>query len=213
TRFYFIEFISWRNYQGGERFANRSPNSNTDHQMNAQPLCSRPEWFPTFAFSLVSPRNLFALAVLVMALGWQHNACAQSDDFNDGNDAGWTKLDLTVAGSPATYTFPDDGTGGKAYRIKANAPTFTDQVGPARAFSYQAPDYTRFSAAVDVINWDLTVDQAFGLLVRASSIGLGTTDGYVMNYNSADGDLQINEIAGESPNTIAEVSVPFDPTR
>jgi hypothetical protein len=50
-------------------------------------------------------------------------------------------------------------------------------------------------------------------LVRASNIGLGTTDGYVMNYNSADGDLQINEISGENPTTIAEVSVPLDPTR
>jgi hypothetical protein len=137
---------------------------------------------------------------------------AQTDDFNDGNDTGWTKLDLTAAGKAATFSFPDDGTGGKAYRIKSDAPP-VDVVGPARAFSFQSPDYTRFVAAVDVINWDQVVDQAFGLVVRATSIGLGATDGYVMNYNSADGDLQINEITGESPTTIAEVSVPLDPTR
>ncbi|HKS36449.1 MAG TPA: hypothetical protein VJW76_04610 [Verrucomicrobiae bacterium] len=139
-------------------------------------------------------------------------ARAQSDDFNDGNDAGWQKLDLTVVGRPATFSFPDDGTGGKAYRILTPAPPVPDG-GPARAFSYQAPDYTRFSVAVDIINWDLAVDHAFGILTRATGIGLGSTDGYVMNYNSADGDLQINEIAGESPTTIAEVAVPLDPTR
>lgn len=140
-------------------------------------------------------------------------ARAQSDDFNDGNDAGWTRLDLGTVGLPASsYTFPDDATGGKAYRLRSPAPPIPD-AGPARAFSYQAPDYTRFSATVDIINWDLTVDHAFGILARASGIGVGSTDGYVMNYNSADGDLQINEIAGESPNTIAEVAVPLDPTR
>jgi len=137
-------------------------------------------------------------------------ARAQSDDFNDGNDAGWQKLDLSVVGRPATFSFPDDGTGGKAYRILTPAPPVPDG-GPARAFSYQPSDYTRFSVAVDIINWDRTVDHAFGILVRATGIGLGSTDGYVMNYNSADGDLQINEVAGENPTTVAEVAVPLDP--
>jgi hypothetical protein len=139
-------------------------------------------------------------------------AWGQSDDFNDGNDAGWQKLDLEAVGRPANYSFPDDGTGGKAYRIRADAPP-VDLAGPARAFRYAAPDYTRYDVAVDIVDWDLAVDHAFGILTRASNIGLGMTEGYVMNYNSADGDLQINEVTGEQPDTIAEVSVPLDPTR
>ena len=91
--------------------------------------------------------------LLLLILGWQQIAVAQSDDFNDGNDTGWKLLDLTVVGSPATRTFPDDGFGGKAYRILSPAPPVPD-AGPARAFSYQTNIYDNFYAAVDVVTWD-----------------------------------------------------------
>lgn len=137
---------------------------------------------------------------------------AQSYDFNNGNDTGWTHLDLSAAGlPPATYTFPNDGLGGKAYRIQAPVPPIAD-AGPARAFSYPANDYSRFAMAVDAISWDTNVNQAFGLLVRATSIGLASTDGYVMNYNVADGDLQINAVLGENPGTIAETPLLMTPS-
>jgi hypothetical protein len=156
------------------------------------------------------------IAIVLVGAGASQRANGQSDDFNDGNDTGWTHVDLSAVGLPSdisTYSFPSDGLGGQAYRLQAYPPpsALGGAVGPARAFSYATNDYNRFNVAFDVINWDTSVDQAFGLLVRADPVGIGQTDGYVMNYNAVDGDLQINEITGESPTTLAEISVPLDP--
>src|SRR6185295_4920639 len=166
-------FINWTAHQTQRRI--QSMNTYSIFHARRQRVSS--------ALSLVARDGLLVSGLVALVLGWQPFARAQTDDFNDGDDAGWTHLDLSAVGFPASltsYTFPDDGLGGKAYRIHSSAPPIPD-AGPARAFGYQAPDYTRFSVAVDTIGWDLTVDHAFGLLVRATSIGIGSTDGYVMN--------------------------------
>jgi sulfur carrier protein ThiS len=170
-------------------------------------------WCPqqTLISSETVGKYCVAAIILACAFGIER-AVAQSDDFNDGNDVGWQKVDLTVVGSPGSFTFPDDGTGGKAYRIKVGAPA-VDVAGPARAFSYRSANYTNFVVSVDILAWDQTVDQAFGLLTRATNPGLGTTDGYVMNFNPADGNLQINEVSGEFPITIAETPARLDPAQ
>jgi len=166
--------------------------------------------------TLVSSENLarhFLAAVILTCVFGIERAFAQSDDFNDGNDSGWTRLDLNTGTGGllpgGSYTFPDDGFGGKAYRIQTPAPPVPD-AGPARAFSYRSPNYTNFVVSVDILAWDRTVDQAFGVLSRATNPGLGATDGYVMNFNPADGNLQINEVSGEAPNTIAETPASLD---
>lgn len=155
-------------------------------------------------------RSTFAAALLAAVL--TPAALAESDDFNDGNDAGWSRLDLNgVFGAElSTYTFPDDGHGGKAYRLQSKAPPAL-AAGPARAFGYRSTVYSRLVATVDVLDWLTGSDQAWGFLFHANNIGLGQTDGYVFNYNSAEGDLQLNRIAGESPDTIAETPVALDP--
>ncbi|MFN0068253.1 MAG: hypothetical protein ACKVYV_11515 [Limisphaerales bacterium] len=156
-------------------------------------------------------RSLLAATLLAAALA--PAALAESDDFNDGNDAGWTRFDLNgvVAPGLSTYTFPDDGHGGKAYRLQSKAPP-VNAAGPARAFSHRPTVYTRMVATVDVLDWLTGSDQAWGILFRANTIGLGQTEGYVFNYNSSDGDLQLNRVAGEAEaGTIAETPVPMDP--
>ena len=115
------------------------------------------------------------IAILALLFGWQQIALAQVDDFNDGDDTGWVRFGLDSAGPPftaASYSFPDDGFAGKAYRILTPAPPVPD-AGPARAFSYRSEVYTDFYAAVDVVAWDNSLNQAFGFLIRASGIGLG----------------------------------------
>jgi hypothetical protein len=155
-------------------------------------------------------------AIVALALGLAGAATtglqAQTDDFNDGNDAGWTHFDLGGLGlNGAQYTFPADGAGGRAYRIYA-PPPLVDVGAPALAISYTAPIYTRFVIGVDVLNWATGINQAFGIFGRASEIGFPTIDGYVMNYNVADGDLQINEITDVGgQNTRAELAVALDP--
>ena len=157
------------------------------------------------------------LAVVLFALG--PGASAQSDDFNDGNDNGWTRFDLSAAGfPPSLYSFPPDGSGGKAYRIFSPAPPMTN-AGAARAMSYRADvTYTNFTLTVDLVAWDATLHQTFGLLVRGANIGVGQTTGYVVNYvhlrpGDQGGDFQINRISGEAPATIAHAGVTLDPAR
>jgi len=145
------------------------------------------------------------IPVFLLILAGQPLAFGQTDDFNDGNDTGWVRFGLDSAGlPPAAYTFPDDGFGGKAYRVSVAAPPVPD-AGPARAFSYQTNLYDIFYAAVDVVAWDNGVNQAFGLLIRAGNIGLGKTDGYVLNYDP-------NQGAGDGANSRSMSSLVSLPT-
>jgi len=165
---------------------------------------------PAFVFALTT---LFILAPAAVR--------AQSDDFNDGNDAGWTRQDLRLAGTPSTYTFPSDGSGGSAYRFFSPAPAVST-FGPARTLSYR-PDgaHTNFKVAVDLLRWDNNLDQGFGTFARAGNIGLGSSVGYFFNYNphqfpnlpGTAGELQINRVTREVPLTIARAVINLDPAR
>ncbi|PYI85410.1 MAG: hypothetical protein DME26_11140, partial [Verrucomicrobia bacterium] len=164
-------------------------------------------------------QNALSILGMLSLLALPLDLYSQSDDFNDGNDDGWTRFGLNAAGlPPANFSFPDDGTGGKAYRILVPAPPVPD-AGPARAFVYRKDvTYTNFYVAVDIITWDNTLNQAFGFLIRADDIGLGQTTGYVMNYdpNQASGgrgQFQINRIISENPTTIAGANISLDPNR
>ena len=171
-------------------------------------------------FSISSQNILTSLLLLIFA--WQQMARGQTDDFNDGNDTGWVRFGLDSAGlPPASYSFPDyDGFNGQAYRIFVSAPPIPD-AGPARAFSYRTNQYDNFYLAVDVVTWDNTLNQAFGFLIRASNIGLGQTDGYVMNYDpnqqtGGRGQFQINRVDREAPadplSGSATANITLDPT-
>src|ERR1051326_3037173 len=130
---------------------------------------------------------------------------AQSDNFNGGNDNSWMRYDPLGdlgAGPQATFSFPNG-----AYRIRATKnPLFPAAVGPARAGSLrQDATYTDFYVAVDIINWDDTIRQAFGILARVSTPGLGMTAGYAFTYERGSGvtptsgGLDISRIDAETP--------------
>lgn len=137
-------------------------------------------------------------------------------DFNNGNDNGWTHFDLSAAGQTAsTYSFPPDGSGGKAYRIFSPAPGMTG-IGQARTLSYRADaTYTNFMLTVDILGWDTNLYQAFGVAARVANVGLGQTTGYFFDCDpyQSGGLLQANRVAGEQPRTIAAAGFTFDPTR
>ncbi len=144
---------------------------------------------------------------------------AQSDDFNDGNDAGWVRFNpLSVVGTTPTYSFPNDSFGGRAYRIQSPAPPVPN-AGPARAFTYRTNVYSQLNAAVDIATFDNTLNQAFGILFRAENIGLGKTTGYVLNYDPQQasggrGQIQINIVTGEQDaGTIGSANLTLDPGR
>jgi hypothetical protein len=194
---------------------------------------------PKFLRSLsLAPAGL-ASALVILLLGvTAPRLAAQSDDFNDGNDTlpapGWTHYSITGFYNPAfpggycpyggtTFAFPDDGNGGKAYRITAAAtiypPTGTDAfgVGNARGGSYRADVAypLRFSQAVDLLAWNTNWNQAAGLLWHAQNIYLGSTDGYCAVYAAAYHNLYISVLNNEVPTTVGRLvdgSVTPDPT-
>jgi hypothetical protein len=166
------------------------------------------------SFRWIRPESI--LLAVTLSLLQSASVRAQVDDFDDGDDAGWTRFDpLTIVGAGATWSFPDG-----AYRIEAPAPPVPD-AGPARAFTYRTDQrYTDFFASVDILAWDNAVNQAFGILGRGDNIGLGTTQGYVCNYNpnqtssQPGGQFQINRATNEAEDgTLASANVTLEPGR
>ncbi len=151
---------------------------------------------------------------------------AQTDDFDDGDDAGWVRINPVAAfGGTTTYSFPEGPTG-KGYRIQCNTATVIPGAGgTGRSFNLRTNEYTDFFVAVDVLNWDDKLDQAVVLAARfrgesevldpcplgpgACTPGFGVMDGYVANYDPKQfgasdssrlgGQFQINRILNENP--------------
>ncbi len=170
-----------------------------------------------FHSSSTSARAVLASALMVLLLGLPTpRAVAQSDDFNDGNDTGWTHYSLPAIWA-ATYSFPNDDTGGKAYKIYA-PPTDPDPYGlqNARAGSFRTDVYTgRFSAGTDLLAWNATWRQEAGMFFNFQDVGLGTSDGYTATYSSAYRQLYISLVNNEVETTVAELgsgTVVLDPT-
>jgi hypothetical protein len=142
---------------------------------------------------------------------------AQSFDFNTGTDTGWTHYSLPAVWA-ATYSFPADDTGGKAYKIFA-PPTNPDPFGlkNARAGSYR-PDANfsaRFSVGADLLAWNDAWHQEAGVLFYFQDINLGTSDGYTATYSSAYKNLYISSINNEVGTTVGKLpdgSIQPDPT-
>jgi hypothetical protein len=147
----------------------------------------------------LAPHPTRLLPVLFLIFLSRQVASAQSDDFNDSDDNGWARYN-PLGG--ATFSFPGDTFRGAAYRIQSAAspnPSF----GPGRASASRTNTYDDFFAAVDLAGWDNTLNQAFGLIFRAGTIGPGTTKGYVLNYDPQQaaggrGQLQINAVTNEA---------------
>jgi hypothetical protein len=178
--------------------------------MNSTIIVSRLNKF----VSCLSINALWAISVLVLVFFGTASVSGQTDDFDDGNDDGWVRFNpMQVVGAGASWTFPDGG-----YRLQAPRPA-VGAAGPARAFSYHAVEYSEFFAAVDIVAWNNEVNQAFGILGRASHIGLGETTGYVLNYNpnqtggQPGGQFQINRVTNEAENgTLATANITLIPT-
>src|SRR2546430_9566807 len=89
--------------------------------MNAQPGVMK-----------ITSLNFLALIVVALCCLLSLGARAQiSDNFDDGNDGGWTRYDpLAPFGAPATFSFPNGG-----YRIQAPASPDPVVLGTGRAGS------------------------------------------------------------------------------
>ncbi|MCB1094174.1 MAG: hypothetical protein KDN22_01170 [Verrucomicrobiae bacterium] len=158
----------------------------------------RPPFIPFYA----------TLAALISA-----HCQAQVYTFDEGNDAGWERLDpLAEAGVPAgTFTFPDGG-----YRLVHAASPSPEELGNARIGSFR-PDVIQtgdFYISVDVTDWDDAHDQNIGILAMISAPGLGTTNGYALTLDLSEQSLYLSnvdfEMASVVANTPLEESVDTD---
>jgi hypothetical protein len=120
---------------------------------------------------------------------------AQSDDFNDGNDTGWSRYTpLAPFGTGGSFSFPAG-----AYRITAPASPNPEVLGPARTGSlFPTATFRRVQVEVDLFGWDNSLTQSIGVFARAADLGLGTTTGYTYNYNVLSGFHQINMVLNEA---------------
>jgi hypothetical protein len=149
-----------------------------------------------------------------------------TDNFNDGNDTtpapAWTRYDpIQILGqifiNPAvppqnTWSFP----GGNTYRLQASVSVDPGNFGPGRVASVRPVVQSNFRVAVDIVDWDAFQDQAIGVLTRLSDIGPGSTDGYALTYQVADGDIDISKVTNEQPSGVAvsgEDSFVMDPAK
>jgi hypothetical protein len=129
---------------------------------------------------------------------------AQPDDFNDGNDDGWSPYaPLAALGIPTVIAVENN-----RYRIQTTAPTGSES-NPGRAGSLRMDvSYSDFYVAADVVGWLDTTRQAFGLLGRINTPGLGQTAGYAFTYERGSGvtptsgDMDISRLDGEAPTSI-----------
>jgi hypothetical protein len=156
-------------------------------------------------------RHRIPLVVCLLFLAAPH-LTAQTDDFDDGNDQGWSRFDPLGglgAGPRAVFSFPDGG-----YRIQALTSPSPSSAGPARAGSLRGDaTYSSFYAAVDLVNWDDTVDQSIGLLGRIQpNWGLGAVNGYAFTYQPLDHDVQMFRVINEAPTAITPTApITLDP--
>jgi hypothetical protein len=137
---------------------------------------------------------------------------AQTDNFDEGNDVGWTHMDpLTEAGVPAgTFSFPDNN----SYRFQHDASPNPDELGNARIGSFR-PDITHanFVVEVDVVDWDKSSDHNIGILARINEPGLGTTGGYALTLDTSEQTLYFSLIDFEASSILGKIELtePVDP--
>ena len=90
------------------------------------------------------------------------------DNFNDGNDTtpspAWMGYDPIRVDA---WSFP----GGNTYRIQSGPSPDPGNFGQGRAGSIQPSSLSDFYISVDVVGWDDSIHQVFGLLARIGTPG------------------------------------------
>ena len=139
-------------------------------------------------------------------------AFGQQDDFDDGDDLGWLRVDTLGdlgAGDVTTFQITDG-----EYRIKGSESPAPAEAGPSRGGAFRAERIyeQNFFLSVDLVRFDDSLRQAIGLLSFVQpDPSIGTTSGYSLNYQPAEKDLIINLIEDEVPVRLGLTSLSEDP--
>jgi hypothetical protein len=145
--------------------------------------------------------RILAVFLLVAASSFASAAVTITDDFNDGNDSGWSRQSsLAGFGAAGVFTFP----GGSTYQMSAPASPNPGALGPARTGSVRIDQSydSSFIVQADIVGWDAANPRmAMGLIARGANFGLGTTNGYFLAL-SANGLFDINRTTNEANTTL-----------
>jgi hypothetical protein len=111
-------------------------------------------------------------------------------DFNNQSDAGLTRYNpLAASAQGGTFSFPQLSPGNFGYELMQAGVPANNPTGPARmGSSVTGQTFSTVAQAVDVVNFDPSLGQAFGLGTRVQNIGLGTTSGYALAYTTPSGE-------------------------
>ncbi|MCX6924005.1 MAG: hypothetical protein NT154_12470 [Verrucomicrobia bacterium] len=153
-----------------------------------------------------------------------HSPYEIRDDFNRGNDGAqnyppwsapaWVRED-PLASSPlypvpytgATFAFP----GGNTYQFSSPEVSPAYGAGNPRVFPLRTEvTYGDFYVSGDMIAWDTTHHQEFGLAARVQTPGLGTTASYVFGWengdlSATDGDLDVLKLIAEGGGGVTQM--------
>ena len=137
---------------------------------------------------------------------------AQTDNFNDGNDTGWTRFTPLAPLGGTFITFPAGG-----YQLACQPSPDPGATGPARLSSLRPEAvYTDFVTCVDFTGWDVTQDTSMGVLARLQpNPGPGDVNGYALTYQGNDRDLEINRVVNEGGFKISTINtnITLDPAK
>ena len=132
-----------------------------------------------------------------------------SDDFNDGDDAGWTPLNPLDLFAVTNYLLD-----GESYYMSSGPSPDPDALGQARIGAMRGDaNYSAFRVAVDLAPFDPAIEQDVGLLARITTAGLGTTSGYAATIDTDESRIYIARIDSEQPSILGEADSPLDPEK
>ncbi len=125
------------------------------------------------------------VAATIVLLSSPGAATAQTDDFDDGNDAGWVRFE-PLAPFGGTTIGVSDGKYFLTCQSSPNAPEF----GPARCGALLPEVYQTFLVMVDINDFDPADDTSAGILARIQpGAGPGNVNGYSFTYQAKDKDV------------------------
>lgn len=134
-----------------------------------------------------------------------------SDNFNDGNDAGWTRANLLESfGGTATYSFPN----GNSYRMVPDPSPNPGALGPARTGSLRVAEvYTNsFYVSVEMVGW-ADIEQDIGILALVKELTIGELDGYAFSYDVDAKLMFLSRLDNENPSSLGSFDANLDPAQ
>lgn len=148
--------------------------------------------FNIYVCLMTTTERIFWGAVCFVALSSQ----AATYDFTAGTAStnGWQPY-LPLAPFGVAYTFSDDASG---YRLQSAPSVNPALLGPARVGSFLPGSIGDFALSYDVPSYSSSLSEFFGGAARIGTVGLGTSSGYVLGYDTSVGELFISKVVNES---------------